>query len=68
MASTPLASITVKYPPLVNYLASRLTEFCFPNLNNLDKLLGKEFLFVGAPLLLVGGSASPVRALGVILS
>jgi arylformamidase len=40
----------------------------YENLNNLDKLLNKEFLFVGAPLRLVGGSASPVRALAVILA
>ena len=40
----------------------------YENLNNLDKLLNKDFLFVGAPLLLVGGSASPVRALAVIMS
>ena len=40
----------------------------YENLNNLDKLLNKDFLFVGAPLRLVGGSASPVRALAVILS
>jgi len=35
-------------------------------LNNLRKLLKKEFIFVGAPLPLVGGSASPVRALALI--
>ncbi len=40
----------------------------YENLNNLDQLLNKEFLFVGAPLRLIGGSASPVRALAVILS
>jgi len=40
----------------------------YENLNNLDKLLNKAFLFVGAPLRLVGGSASPVRALAVIMS
>ncbi len=40
----------------------------YENLNNLDKLVNKEFLFVGAPLRLIGGSASPVRALAVILS
>ncbi len=40
----------------------------YESLNNLDKLLNKEFLFVGAPLRLVGGSASPVRALAVVLS
>lgn len=40
----------------------------YENLNNLDQLLNKEFLFIGAPLRLIGGSASPVRALAVILS
>ena len=40
----------------------------FENLNNLDKVLNKDFIFVGAPLPLVGGSASPVRALAIILS
>jgi arylformamidase len=38
----------------------------YENLANLDKLLDREFLFVGAPLKLVGGSASPTRALAVI--
>lgn len=38
----------------------------YENLKNLDQLLGKDFLFVGAPLRLVGGSASPVRALAVL--
>jgi len=40
----------------------------YENLNNLDKLLKRDFLFIGAPLRLVGGSASPVRALAVIMS
>jgi len=35
-------------------------------LNNLGKLLNKDFIFVGAPLPLVGGSASPVRALALV--
>jgi len=38
----------------------------YENLANLDKLLNKDFLFVGAPLMLVGGSASPVRALALV--
>ncbi len=38
----------------------------YENLANLDKLLGKNFLFVGAPLALTGGSASPVRALALV--
>jgi arylformamidase len=40
----------------------------YENLNNLDKLLNRDFIFVGAPLRLVGGSASPVRALAIIMS
>ncbi len=39
----------------------------FENLQNLDKLLGKKFLFVGLPLKLVGGTASPVRAAAIII-
>ena len=39
----------------------------FENLTNLDLLIGREFLFVGAPLKLVGGTASPVRALAIIM-
>jgi arylformamidase len=38
----------------------------YENLWNLDKLNGKKFLFVGAPLSLYGGSASPVRALALV--
>jgi len=38
----------------------------FENLANLEKLVGKKFLFVGAPLKLVEGTASPVRALAII--
>jgi arylformamidase len=39
----------------------------YENLDNLDKLLNKEFLFVGAPIALTGGSAAPVRAVALIL-
>ena len=38
----------------------------YENLARLEELLDKEFLFVGAPLALVGGSASPVRALAIL--
>ena len=38
----------------------------YENLTNLDKLVGKKFFFVGAPLRLTGGSASPVRALAIV--
>lgn len=36
------------------------------NLVHLDQVLGKDFLFVGAPIALVGGSGSPVRALALV--
>ena len=39
----------------------------YENLNNLDKVLNKDFLFVGAPIALAGGSAAPVRAVALIL-
>lgn len=38
----------------------------YENLANLDKVLNKEFLFIGTPIALKGGSASPVRALALI--
>ncbi|MDG6906759.1 MAG: cyclase family protein [Nitrososphaerota archaeon] len=38
----------------------------YENLTNLDKLLNKDFLFVGAPLALTGGSACPVRAVALV--
>jgi arylformamidase len=38
----------------------------YENLANLDKVLNKQFLFVGAPLALTGGSASPCRALALV--
>jgi len=38
----------------------------FENLANLDKVAGEEFIFVGAPLPLVDGSASPVRAFALV--
>ena len=39
----------------------------FENLSNLNKLVGMRFLFVGLPLKLVEGTASPVRAAAIIL-
>ena len=38
----------------------------FENLANLEKVMGKDFIFVGAPLPLVDGSASPVRAFALV--
>jgi len=40
----------------------------FENLSNLDSLLNRNFIFVGLPLPLAGGSASPVRAVAIITS
>jgi kynurenine formamidase len=39
----------------------------FENLANLDRVLGKDFLFVGTPLALVGGTASPCRPVALVL-
>jgi arylformamidase len=39
----------------------------YENLANLDKVRDKEFLFVGAPIALTGGSAAPVRAVALVL-
>lgn len=38
----------------------------FEGLANLNKVAGKDFVFVGAPLPLVDGSASPVRAFALV--
>jgi len=38
----------------------------FENLTNLDRVKGKDFIFVGAPLPLVDGSGSPVRAFALV--
>ncbi len=40
----------------------------YENLTNVEKLLGKEAIFLGFPLKIPAGTASPVRAVGVILS
>jgi len=39
----------------------------FENLANLERVMGKRFLFVGVPLALVGGSAGPCRAIALVL-
>jgi arylformamidase len=39
----------------------------YENLANLEKVMGRRFLFVGLPLLLVGGSASPCRAVALVM-
>jgi arylformamidase len=38
----------------------------FENLANLDKLVGKEFMFVGVPIPLFGGSAGLVRPIALV--
>jgi arylformamidase len=38
----------------------------YENLTNLDKVAGKDFIFVGTPLRLTDGSASPVRAVALV--
>jgi arylformamidase len=37
------------------------------NLTNLERLVGKEFVLIAAPLVLANGSASPMRALALLL-
>ena len=39
----------------------------YENLANLDKLLHRDFIFVGVPLNLVGSTGSPIRAIAMIL-
>lgn len=39
----------------------------FENLANLERVMAKKFLFVGVPLALVGGSASPCRAIALVV-
>ena len=39
----------------------------FENLNNLDKLIGKEFLFVGTPIALTGGTAGITRPVALVM-
>ena len=39
----------------------------FENLANLERVMGKRFLFVGAPLALAGGSGSPCRAIAIVM-
>lgn len=38
----------------------------YENLTNLDKLIGRKFMFYGVPLKIFKGSASPVRAFAVV--
>jgi kynurenine formamidase len=36
------------------------------NLANLDKVVGKRFLYIGLPLKLVGGTGCPIRAVAML--
>jgi kynurenine formamidase len=55
-------------PPFVAHKALlRKKVMIFENLANLDRVMGKRFLFVGVPLALVGGSASPCRAIALVM-
>ncbi len=36
------------------------------NLNNLDKLIGKDFTYIGLPLKIKDGDGSPIRPVGII--
>ena len=36
------------------------------NLYNIEKVVGKEFLYIGLPLKIKGGSGSPIRAIAVL--
>lgn len=38
----------------------------YENLQNLEKLIGKAFTFIGFPLKIAGGSGSPVRAVAIL--
>ncbi len=38
----------------------------FENLNNLDKLVGKDFIFVGTPIALAGGTAGITRPVALL--
>ena len=39
----------------------------YENLNNLDKLVGKDFLFVGTPIALAGGTAGITRPVALVM-
>jgi len=39
----------------------------FENLANLDKLMGKEFFFVGTPIALAGGTAGITRPVALLM-
>jgi kynurenine formamidase len=63
---------TISLDPVesINY-PNHLTVFkknmiIIENLTNLDKLIGKEFLFICNPLKIAGGDGSPVRACAII--
>ena len=55
---------TTNYPVHQHYRKTRVPHM--ENLCNLDKLIGKRFMFFGFPLKIRGGSGSPIRAVAVL--
>jgi kynurenine formamidase len=55
---------TTNYPVHQHYRRTHVPHM--ENLCNLDKLIGKRFMFYGFPLKIRGGSGSPIRAVAVI--
>ncbi len=55
---------TKSYPVHQNYRKTRVPHM--ENLCNLEKLIGKRFMFYGFPLRIRNGSGSPIRAVAVL--
>ncbi len=55
---------TKSYPVHQNYRKTRVPHM--ENLCNLDKVVGKRFMFYGFPLRIRNGSGSPIRAVAVL--
>lgn len=54
-------------PWIAHHLLLPNNVVIFENLSNLDKLIGKEFVFVGTPISLFGGTAGLTRPVALIL-
>jgi len=52
------------YP--VHMMCRRTGLTHYENLTNLDRVVGRRFTFIGLPLLIRGGTGSPVRAIAVL--
>lgn len=53
---------------LINHKIILSKHICIiENLNNTEKLIGKEFLFACLPLKIKNGDGSPIRAAGIVL-